>query len=455
MEIGRHGRGVTPFLVVAALGVTATTCHPRPGAPTASPGGDALAAPRIVRYDTRLEVDVAARSIRGETAMRLAGAPAAGTELRFPRHDLVVDGVTVAGEPVTARMDGPALVIPLPAGSGPDARVVVAYHAAGAAGPRANGLVFGEGFVYSGFDTCRWMVCREGPGEKAAFGLTVTVPEGFGAVASGVPVGAEPAGPGRTRFRFEEERPYSPYLFGFAAGAFAEASLAEGETTLRFVGAGVTEAALLVRFGETGRMLRFLEEKAGVPLPQAVYTQVLVPGSEAQEKSTFSILGRDEVDPILTDPTEDWAIVHELAHQWWGNLVTRRTWSDFWLNEGVTSFLVAAWKEARWGRAAYERELDLFRKRRQRAVDAGFDVPLAYTGTYPSLGVRRAIQYAKGALFLDLLRRELGERAFWAGLKRFTRENAGGTVVSADLRVAFERESGRDLGPLFREWVGP
>src|SRR5512143_2344183 len=126
MENGRPGRGVTPFLVVAALGMAATTCHPRPGAPTASPGGDALAAPRIVRYDTRLEVDVAARSIRGETAISLL-APPAGTrrprELRFPRHDLVVDRVTVAGEPVRVGVDGPALVIPLPDGNRPDARV--------------------------------------------------------------------------------------------------------------------------------------------------------------------------------------------------------------------------------------------------------------------------------------------------------------------------------------------
>jgi aminopeptidase N len=200
-------------------------------------------------------------------------------------------------------------------------------------------------------------------------------------------------------------------------------------------------------------MLRFFEARAGVPFPQAVYTQVLVPGSAAQEKSSFSLLGQDELDPILVDATEDWAIAHELAHQWWGNLVTCRTWSHFWLNESLATFMVAAWKEERWGRAAYQHELDLFRKRHARAIDAGFDVPLAYSGTYPSLGIRRAIQYSKGALFLHLLRQELGEDVFWSGLRQFTSEHAGGAVVSSDFQSAMQRASGKDLGPLFRTWV--
>jgi hypothetical protein len=97
--------------------------------------------------------------------------------------------------------------------------------------------------------------------------------------------------------------------------------------------------------------------------------------------------------------------------------------------------------------------MDIARRGRERAAAAGFDKPLSWPGDYPSLSVRRGVQYSKGALFMDALRRELGDAAFWAGLKRFTRAHAGGVVNSRDLQRAFEAESGRDLQPLFAAWV--
>src|SRR3546814_13590858 len=83
----------------------------------------------------------------------------------------------------------------------------------------------------------------------------------------------------------------------------------------------------------------------------------------------------------------------------------------------------------------------------------GFDKPLAWNGTYPTLGVRRAIQYSKGALFMEQLRVTLGDAAFWSGLRRYTRDHAGGTVTSIDLKRAMEEESGRDERPLLSDRV--
>ena len=207
------------------------------------------------------------------------------------------------------------------------------------------------------------------------------------------------------------------------------------------------------RLADTERMLDFFSEKAGLPFPHRRYVQVVVPGGEAQEKSSFSLLGRSILDQRLEDPKEDWLIAHELAHQWWGNLVTCESWTDFWLNEGITTFMVAAWKEHRWGRAAYDREMELARARVARVREGGLNVPLTYAGEYPSLGARRAITYSKGALFMDALRRELGEEAFWAGLKRFTREYAGRSATSRDFQRVYRKSSGRDLSALFEEWV--
>ena len=115
--------------------------------------------------------------------------------------------------------------------------------------------------------------------------------------------------------------------------------------------------------------------------------------------------------------------------------------------------MVAAWKEHHYGRAAYDAELDAARKGVDSLREKGGDKPLAYGGDYPSIRDRRTVQYGKGALFMDHLRTVLGEDAFWAGLRRYTREHAGGTVTSIDLERSMEKASGRDLSEVFAEWV--
>lgn len=190
-----------------------------------------------------------------------------------------------------------------------------------------------------------------------------------------------------------------------------------------------------------------------MPLPDGRYLQVLVPDREAQEAPGFSLIGKDELVDERADSSSAWIIAHEMAHQWWGNLVTCATWQDFWLNEGVATFMTAAWKEHRFGEAAYRQELDIARLRVERVRKLGFDKPLAWGGKYPTLGARRAVQYSKGALFLARLRETIGDTAFWAGLRGFTRKHAGGTVVSSDFQHAMEQASGRDLSALFAEWV--
>lgn len=251
----------------------------------------------------------------------------------------------------------------------------------------------------------------------------------------------------------ELSRPYSSYLFGFAAGYFDHWETRAGNNRIFTFGRDIAPTQLAARFGTTPAMVAFFEEKAGVPLPNGGYAQLYVAGSEAQEAAAFSIIGEEEIGPILTDPAEDWAIAHELAHQWWGNLITCASWDEFWLNEGITTFMTAAWKEHAFGRAAYDREMVLARKRVQKAKDKGVDAKLTFTGPYPSLGLKRAIVYSKGALFMDALRSELGDDIFWRAFKAYTQAHVGGAVTSRDFQLAFEAEAGRSLQRLFDQWV--
>ena len=252
---------------------------------------------------------------------------------------------------------------------------------------------------------------------------------------------------------WRESIPSSPYLFGFALGRFTRTARAHHGVTLEYFAAGVDDARLKLLFADDDRMLDFFVAKAGVPLPRAFYRQVVVEGDAAQELSSFSILGRRSLEVRLTDATEDWLVAHELAHQFWGNLVTCSDWSHFWLNEGLTVFMVAAYKEQRWGRPAYERELALLRARHQAAVDAKWDVPLTFPGEYPSLRTKRAIVYSKGALFVARLRETMGDRAFWTALATYTRAFAGRSATTQDLQRIFSAETDADLAPLFDQWA--
>ena len=297
------------------------------------------------------------------------------------------------------------------------------------------------------------MICADDPGIKAKFKIDIVVPKGYLTTASGNFVGQKNISAELSRHRWRESKPFSAYLYGFAAGKFHEASVKARSTYLRYLGVTDNEASLLKKFKDTQKALEFFEKKSGVAMYHKIYTQVLVPTDEAQEKNAFAIIGNKFLDPILTDPQEDWVFVHELAHQWWGNLLTCKSWQHFWLNEGITVFMTAAYKEERWGKEAYQREIEILKKRHQRAIDAGFDVPLTFDGEYPSLAIKRAITYSKGALFMDALRTTMGEKRFWLGLKKYTQKFAYKSVESSDFQKAMEKANGKSLKSIFKNWV--
>ena len=435
-------RILAPSLAGTALGLF---CSPALGANRPGDGFE------VASYRLALTPDIHNRTVAGRETITLRATVDGVQRLNFSANALTIDSAALNGVALTHTMRGDVLGFELsrPLRRGRTVKLELSYH-----GRPARGFAGSATTLYTSYFACDWMVCSQNKfGEKAAFSLDLRVPRGMTSLSVGSMIARRPGPDGSEIHSWKAPRPYSAYLYGFAVGRFTRVSERAGSKRLTYLSDTADAGELKRRLAGTREIVAFLSAKAGVPLPVAAYGQLLVEGDEAQEAATYSVLGTDALPTKPDDPSEDWAIVHELTHQWWGNLITCETLKDFWLNEGITTFMTAAWKEHRYGRVAYDAELDVARSRLEKAQAMGFDKPLAWDGSYPTLGVRRAIHYSKGALFMAQLRVILGDAAFWSGLRRYTRDHAGGTVTSIDLERAMEASSGRDLRPLFAEWV--
>ena len=188
--------------------------------------------------------------------------------------------------------------------------------------------------------------------------MTLVLPEGMDAVAPGNLVSREKAGRRQT-------------LDLAGAPRLPELSLRLPRDDTQNRPAGTAALSVLHRaaigdgmaaLDDTSRMIAYFEEKSGLPLPEVSYTQVLVDQNGDQEDAGLSMIERASIERTSADPHTDGMIAHELAHEWWGNLITCADWRELWLNEGFAGFMTAAYKEQRWGRAAHDREIAVARR---------------------------------------------------------------------------------------------
>ncbi|HSX59760.1 MAG TPA: M1 family aminopeptidase [Tahibacter sp.] len=438
------GQGGRTGMAAVALAIASAAAGQAP-IPAAGPGFD------VERYHVVLHPALATTALSGSETITFRSTADALKALTFSASALQVGAARLDGRPVKVVSSAAGVVFELPRALGKGATATLSFAISGVP---ARGVTLTKAGLYTSYFACDWMVClQDAPGDKAHFSLDLRLPAGATSLGVGRALPLQRLRDGSERHRWRSTRPYSSYLFGFAAGHFPRRSIRTDAGEFVYLDATGENRNLSEVFVHTPSIARFLAGKAGIAVPDRRYVQLLVPGREAQEAATFSLIGEEELERERQEPATAWVIAHEMAHQWWGNLVTCESWSDFWLNEGITTFMGAAWKEHAFGRAAYEQELDRARQRIDKARAAGFDKPLAWSGTYPSLGTRRAVQYSKGALFLAHLREDLGETIFWDGMRAFARRHAGGVVTSVDFQRAMEAASGRDLSALFAQWV--
>lgn len=445
--------GLAVFSACAPRGPAPIVPRTDPAAP-AAPRCDEAARVDVLDHRVRLELDASPPRLEG-TGTITVSARARTRAIRLDADRLAITRAAWGGRAL-AHASGPREVcVALDREVARGERVALDL-AWGSLGPSATATTpaWRGDAVWAGYATPAWMPTVARASARATLHLTIDAPAELAVVASGVP-GAITARGARAEHTFAVERPAPTFLFAFAAGRFAKAETQVGDERLSIHGASAASLGPILE--ATAATLRFLEGRLGARLPEGRYAQVVVPGDAAQEAVGLALVGDEHVRAFERDPREDWIFAHELAHQWFARAVPCADFADFWLNEGFATFVVAAAKEDRWGREAYERELALLRERSRKVTAAGKDAPLAPRPDAPREldppPPPRGIAYARGALVLDRLRRELGDEAFWRGLARWVAEAPVAGARTDDLRRALEAATGRDLAAFFARWV--
>ena len=423
---------------------------------------------RITHLDIGLRIDPAAQTLEGDTLVTVAPLPSGRLDVVLDLDDVSVDGVEDgSGAPLDHVYGGGELrVRGVPAEGG---TIRVRY-----SGRPARGLYFTGPTPAAperppmAWTQCqdedghRVFPCHDAPGIKQPIRLRITAPSGDTVVGNGRLVGKSPAGDGFTTWTWDQPEPIPAYLVMTVVGPLVtvedEADNAGTSLPLRYLAPPESTPEQLSRiFGRTPEMITFLARRFGVPYPWARYDQVIVHdfifgGMENVAATTMTdLMLTDERAHLDTD--FDDLVVHELAHQWFGDLVTCQDWSQAWLNEGWATYTEYLWQHHKEG--PDEAHMGLLGKLGGYLAEDGG----RYRRSITHYNFRNPIDmfdrhlYEKGGLVLHTLRGILGEDAFWTGVTAYLEAHAHGAVHTRDFQRAMERASGRNLDGFFQQFV--
>jgi aminopeptidase N len=327
-------------------------------------------------------------------------------------------------------------------------------------------------YLYTQFEAAeakRMYACFDQPNLKATFTLTVTAPAGWQVVSNEPHAEPVPVRDGVARYAFATTPRISPYITALVAGPYHVVHDVYERPDGGRIPLGVFCRASLAQYLDPDEILEitkqgfaFFEQQFGRPYPFTKYDQLFVPefNAGAMENAgavTFleDYVFRSKVTQAARDARAN-TILHEMAHMWFGDLVTMRWWDDLWLNESFAEFMAYhaaatatrftdSWTGFATSRKAWGYRQDQLPSTHPIAADAP-DLETAKTNF-------DGITYAKGASVLKQLVAWVGLDHFMAGVRTYFDKHAWGNTVLADLLAELEATSGRDLAEWSKQWL--
>lgn len=440
--------------------------------PFVTPGTQTHFAPdcpvSIAHIRLALEPDLVARSVRGEVTLSLTSRKDDLEAFELDAIDMHFAAVTIDGKPAPATYyDGKRLRITLERkrARGEVLEVAVAYQCTPLRGlyfvgpdeahPNRARECWTQG---QDEDSRFYFPCVDAPILKATSEMLCTVPAGLFVLSNGELRATRELEDGRKQWHYALDFPHSPYLVTLVCGEFAELRdrAPVTGTEVYYYGPKGREADLKRSLQDTPAIIDHFSKMLGVPYPFGRYSQIFVSdfifgGMENTSATTLTAEAMLDERAAL-DQDMDYLVAHELAHQWWGDLVTCREWPEAWLNEGFATYFEYVWRQCSRGRD--DADFDLLGDLDTYLDEAGeYQRPIVCRQFEEPIDLFDRHLYEKGGRVLHMLRNELGETVFWRALHLYLERHARGSVETRDLARALEEASGRNLDGFLHQWV--
>ncbi len=460
------------FLLATVFGATAARAQSPPdfGVPSvAADGYERQPALDVLHYEIAIELPAEGAQVEGRAAVLYQ---AVSQDLSRVVLDLgsamIVDSVTVDGRPTEFAREGDRLTLEVPTAAGARAETVVWYH-----GVPADGLIVGldrhggrSAFADNWADRGRhWFPSVDHPSDKATVEFDVIAPAALEVVANGVLVERADLGDGRRRTRWAEstEIPVYGMVIGVADFAVERAGEVDGIEVTHWTFAE-DSAAGAIAFSRSTEILAFYDSLFGpYPYEKLAHVQSATrfggmenPGAIFYSQSRIG--GATAADAEEREGLTS-LVAHETVHQWFGDAVTEADWNHLWLSEGFAEYFDAVFFEFHGGLHG-RGPAELARQMRTRAAavrQLESAAPLAIyqpdvgPGEYAEL--LDAESYEKGAWVLHMLRRLIGDEAFFEGVRDYYATLRGTTAWTSDFARIMEEAAGRPLAWFFAQWV--
>ena len=417
-----------------------------------------------VRVSLRFDLDQ--RKVMGEVTHTLSSLRDGLTHLDFDCADLTISSARVNGKDATYELRDDKLHVNLaqPAKFGDKFEVILRYEGKPTTGlyfilpdtddPTRPKEIWTQGEAE---DTHHYIPIYDYPNDRATSEMILTVPGDWLTVSNGKLVSVQDAPGGLKTWTWRQSLPVSTYLISFVAGEYRGKKDTWRNIPIGYYVPRGQEDTIDSTFSHTKQMLDFFSERFGVVYPWEQYAQTSVDefvASGMENVSATTLATRDMVHADLaTEKAEaaDNLISHEMTHQWFGDLVTCKDWTNTWLNEGFATFGANLWEEHFYGADAaayrYWRDQNTWMPSKEL-----FPIPIVTRDINDSVEYVGNV-YDKAGWVLHMLRERLGDEAFFRSLKFYLETNRLQTVVTADLVKAIEESSGTNVDQFFDQWI--
>ena len=414
-----------------------------------------------------LTLDIPRKSYWGTCQIRLNPVRSGIADLTLDAVSLQIEAVQVDGIAQTFEYDGEQLQVRLsqPTVARSPIAIVITYRAEqpqrgiyfiapDADYPDKPTQVWTQG---EDEDSRFWFPCFDYPGQLATSEIRVRVPSRFLAISNGELIETTTDGADKI-YHWSQKQVHPTYLMTLAIGEFVELQDSWNDKPVTYYVEAGQEAAAQRTMGKTPQMIEFFSQTFGYAYPYPKYAQVCVADfifGGMENTSTTLLMDRCLLDgrAAIDNRRSESLVAHELAHQWFGDLVVIKHWSHAWIKEGMATYSEVLWTNQEYGaaEAAYYR---LGVMRNYLAEDSTRYRRPIVTHVY-----REAIElydrhlYEKGGCVYHMIRATLGDTLFFKAIQTFVQDNAHQTVETIDLLRAIEKATGRNLQFLFDQYV--